>query len=130
VVAAGGGDVGVAVEFQDPDGEVPDRGLMIADARAASTDPGGHVGAATGSSAAGFNPSAGASESHFPDPPAHDPTHKRQPLLPAVPGIHHHRRTAAADKRSLLDGGEDRRTLFKPGTATRLDRGEPCVSVG
>jgi hypothetical protein len=39
---------------------------MIADARAAATGPGGHVGAATGSSAAGFNPSAGTSEKSLP----------------------------------------------------------------
>ena len=31
---------------------------MITDARAAATGPGGHVGAATGSSAAGLHPSA------------------------------------------------------------------------
>ena len=35
---------------------------MITDARTAATGPGGHVGAATGSSAAGSNPSTGASE--------------------------------------------------------------------
>jgi len=38
VMAAGGGDVVVAVEFEDPDGEVPDRAQMIADAPAAATD--------------------------------------------------------------------------------------------
>ena len=32
---------------------------MVLDARAVATGPGGHVGAATGSSAAGFNPSTG-----------------------------------------------------------------------
>jgi transposase len=41
---------------------------MILDARAAATDPGGHVGAATGSSAAGFNPSAGTSDKSLPGP--------------------------------------------------------------
>jgi transposase len=35
---------------------------MITDARAVATGPGGHVGAATGSSAAGSHPSAGTSE--------------------------------------------------------------------
>jgi transposase len=47
---------------------------MITDARATATGPGGHVGAATGSSAAGFNPSTGASEKSLPGPATHDPT--------------------------------------------------------
>jgi transposase len=47
---------------------------MITDARAAVTGPGGHLGAATGSSAAGLHPSAGASEKSLPGPAAHDPT--------------------------------------------------------
>jgi len=47
---------------------------MVLDHRAAQTGPGGHVGAATGSSAAGFNPSAGASEKSLPGPATHDPT--------------------------------------------------------
>jgi transposase len=47
---------------------------MITDARAAVTGPGGHVGAATGSSAAGLHPSAGTSEKSLPGPAAHDPT--------------------------------------------------------
>jgi transposase len=44
---------------------------MILDARAAVTGPGGHLGAATGSSAAGLHPSAGTSEKSLPGPAAH-----------------------------------------------------------
>jgi hypothetical protein len=47
---------------------------MITDARATATGPGGHVGAATGSSAAGLHPSTGASEKSLPGPASHDPT--------------------------------------------------------
>jgi transposase len=47
---------------------------MITDARAAVTGPGGHLGAATGSSATGLHPSAGTSEKSLPGPAAHDPT--------------------------------------------------------
>ena len=46
---------------------------MILDHRAAQAGPGGHVGAATGSSAAGFNPSTGASEKSLPGPANHRP---------------------------------------------------------
>ena len=46
---------------------------MITDARRAATGPGGHLGAATGSSAAGFNPSTGASEKSLPGPANHRP---------------------------------------------------------
>jgi transposase len=51
---------------------------MLLDHQAAQTGPGGHTGAATGSSAAGFNPSTGASEKSLPGPAAHD-------LTPAKP---------------------------------------------
>jgi transposase len=47
---------------------------MITDARAAATGPGGHVGAATGSSAAGSHPAAGTSEKSLPGPAAIQPT--------------------------------------------------------
>jgi hypothetical protein len=47
---------------------------MITDARAAATGPGGHVGAATGSSAAGSNPITGASDKSLPGPATNDPT--------------------------------------------------------
>jgi transposase len=47
---------------------------MRADARAAGTGPGGHLGAATGSSAAGSHPSTGTSEKSLPGPATNDPT--------------------------------------------------------
>jgi transposase len=47
---------------------------MTADARTAATGPGGHRGAATGSSAAGSNPSTGSSEKSLPGPASNDPT--------------------------------------------------------
>jgi transposase len=47
---------------------------MILDARAAVTGPGGHLGAATGSSAAGSHPSTGTSEKSLPGPATNDPT--------------------------------------------------------
>ena len=50
---------------------------MITDARANATGPGGHVGAATGSSAAGLHPSAGTSDKSLPGPAAHDLTPAR-----------------------------------------------------
>src|SRR6266516_3634872 len=46
---------------------------MIADARAKATGPGGHLGAATGSSAAGSHPTAGTSEKSLPGPATCDP---------------------------------------------------------
>jgi transposase len=86
---------------------------MILDARAAATGPGGHVGAAAGSSAAGSNPSAGTSEKSLPGPATADPT----PANPIRSSGRSRRPfsswTAAAVKRSLLDGGEDRRTLAR-----------------
>jgi transposase len=47
---------------------------MTLDARAKRTGPGGHVGAATGSSAAGLHPSTGTSEKSLPGPATSDPT--------------------------------------------------------
>jgi transposase len=47
---------------------------MTLDARAKRTGPGGHLGAATGSSAAGSHPSAGTSEKSLPGPATSDPT--------------------------------------------------------
>ena len=41
---------------------------MILDARAQAAGPGGHLGAATGSSAAGLHPAAGTSEKSLPGP--------------------------------------------------------------
>jgi transposase len=55
---------------------------MITDARAKGTGPGGHVGAATGSSAAGLHPSAGTSKKSLPGPATHDVTPGRPPHSP------------------------------------------------
>ncbi|HYB17965.1 MAG TPA: IS110 family transposase [Streptosporangiaceae bacterium] len=74
---------------------------MKADARAARTGPGGHSGAAAGSSAAGSDPDAGSSDKSLPGPATSDPT----PILPAIPAAIAARRTAAAVKRTVLDGG-------------------------
>ena len=52
---------------------------MLLDARTVATGPGGHVGAATGSSAAGFNPSIDASEKSLPGPVSTDATRASQP---------------------------------------------------
>jgi transposase len=68
---------------------------MIADARAAATGPGGHRGAATGSSAAGSNPSTGSSEKSLPGPATNDPT-----PAPASPAIRSPRRPRQAPARS------------------------------
>ena len=46
---------------------------MVLDARSKAAGPGGHVGAATGSSAAGLHPEAGTSEKSLPGPAAHQP---------------------------------------------------------
>ena len=65
---------------------------MITDARARVTGPGGHLGTATSSSAAGLHPIAGTSEKSLPGPatneltpakPAHSPSRSRR--LPALP---------------------------------------------
>ena len=84
---------------------------MILDARAVATGPGGQAGATTGSSAAGLHPSAGTSEKSLPGPATHDVTPGRPPHSPGRSGSLHQCRTATAVKRTLLDGGEDRRTL-------------------
>jgi transposase len=55
---------------------------MILDARRAGTGPGGHLGAATGSSAAGLHPSTGTSEKSLPGPATHDVTPGRPPHSP------------------------------------------------
>ena len=86
---------------------------MVLDTRAKATGPGGHLGAATGSSAAGSNPVAGTSEKSLPGPAICDPTPARRSILQVAPGALGPRRTAAAVKRRLLDDGEDRRTLSR-----------------
>ena len=90
---------------------------MILDHRAAQTGPGGHVGAATGSSAAGFNPSTGSSEKSLPGPATTTLRQQSQPIPLLAPGTLRRPRPAAVVKRSLLDDGEDRRTLTRPGMA-------------
>ncbi len=68
---------------------------MITDARRAATGPGGHLGAATGSSAAGLHPSAGTSEKSLPGPATDDVT----PRKPAhSPGRSRHS-SSAPDRR-------------------------------
>jgi transposase len=68
---------------------------MITDARAKATGPGGHAGAATGSSAAGLHPSAGTSEKSLPGPAAHDLT----PARP-IPSSGRFRRSSSTPDRS------------------------------
>jgi transposase len=53
--------------------------------------------------------------SHFPGPPSTTLCHQSQLILPVVPGALHPPRTAAAVKRSLLDDGQDRGMLTRPG---------------
>ena len=84
---------------------------MRADARAGRTGPGGHVGAATGSTAAGSDPIAGTSDKSLPGPATCDPTPPGRPVLRAAPAASRSGRTAVAVKRPLLDGDEDRLTL-------------------
>jgi transposase len=55
---------------------------MILDAQAVATGPEGHVGTATGSSAAGLHPSAGTSEKSLPGPATHDVTPGTPPHSP------------------------------------------------
>jgi transposase len=84
---------------------------MRADARAGRTGPGGHVGAATGSSAAGSDPIAGTSDKSLPGPATCDPTPPGRSVLRTAPAASRSGRTAVAVKRPLLDGDEDRPTL-------------------
>jgi transposase len=89
---------------------------MIFVARSWSTGPGGHVGAATGSSAAGSHPGTGTWEKSLPGPPPptlrpSQPARRSVPrTAPATPA---QRRPAAAVKRTLLDAGEVRSTFAK-----------------
>jgi transposase len=71
---------------------------MILDARAQAAGPGGHLGAATGSSAAGLHPSAGTSEKSLPGP-TNDPTLPRPGRFSGRSAAPAPRRTAAAVKR-------------------------------
>ncbi len=69
---------------------------MMADARAGRTGPGGHLGAATDSSAAGSDPIAGTSDKPLPGPPSHDPTPPGRSVLRAAPAASRSSRTAVA----------------------------------
>jgi transposase len=71
---------------------------MVLDARATATDPGGHVGAATDSSAAGSNPSTGASDKSLPGPATSDLT--PAPASPAIRSPRRPRRSRRAPARS------------------------------
>jgi transposase len=72
---------------------------MVLDARARKAGPGGHLGAATGSSAAGLHPSAGTSEKSLPGPATDDVTPGRPPHSPGRSAGPAPCRTAAAVKR-------------------------------
>ena len=72
---------------------------MVLDARARKAGPGGHVGAATGSSAAGLHPGAGTSEKSLPGPATSDPTPPRPARSSGRFPAPAPRRTAAAVKR-------------------------------
>jgi len=61
--------------------------------------------------------------SHFPDPPPTTLRRERQPILLAAPGTLRRRRTADVVKRTLLDDGEDRGTLSRPGMPPLKQRG-------
>jgi transposase len=71
---------------------------MILDARVQAAGPGGHLGAATGSSAAGLHPAAGTSEKSLPGP-TNDPTLPRPARFSGRSAARAPRRTAAAVKR-------------------------------
>src|SRR5262249_48653490 len=56
-----------------------------------------------------------------------------RPILPVAPGTLHRRRTADVVKRSLLDDGEDRGTLSRPGMTpldTEGSQSRAFVAVG
>ena len=72
---------------------------MILDARAKAAGPGGHLGTATGSSAAGSHPAAGTSEKSLPGPATSDPTPPRPDRFSGLSAAPAPRRTAAAVKR-------------------------------
>ena len=72
---------------------------MVLDARAKAAGPGGHLGAATGSSAAGLHPAAGTSEKSLPGPATSDPAPPRPARFSGRSAAPAPRRTAAAVKR-------------------------------
>ena len=71
---------------------------MILDARRLATGPGGHMGAATGSSAAGSHPGTGTSEKSLPGPVIRDSTPAA--ACPPIHSARRPRRTRSAPARS------------------------------
>jgi transposase len=88
---------------------------MVLDARAKAAAPGGHVGRLLAPARPACTPAPALRRSHFPDPPPTTLRQEKQPILLAAPGTPPRRRTADGVKRNLLDGGEDRGTLSRPG---------------
>jgi transposase len=91
---------------------------MVLDARVKAAGPGGHVGAATGSSAAGLHPGAGTSEKSLPGPATSD-------ITPPRPARSSGRFPASApagpqslSSALLLDSDEDRHTISKAKTTS------------
>jgi Transposase IS116/IS110/IS902 family len=102
---------------------------MILDTRAAATGPGGHLGAATGSSAAGSNPITGASEKSLPGPAANHPTppqHPRfsRPFPAPFTGAGPQPPSSAVCLTAARTGAHCR-----AGNSRSLGRGEPCAVV-
>jgi transposase len=89
---------------------------MIIDARARATGPGGHVGAATGSSAAGLHPSAGAASTSRPPGPG--------PLTLSPPG------TASAPYRTPPDQQSTIPAIQEGAPGARGTPGHPARQPG
>jgi len=101
---------------------------------AQAAGPGGHVGATTESSAADLNPVVGSSEKSLPDPPAttlRPPPQPHRCVLRPVPDALDQCRPAADVTGTLLDAGEDRRTLARRERPTPLTQRRPigCVEI-
>ena len=93
---------------------------LVADAKAIDNavdeaGPGGHFGATQESSAVDLPPNIDTSDKPLPGPASFEVTPPAtagpDPFFAPVPDALSQRRPAAAVKRSLLDGGEDRRTI-------------------
>ena len=105
---------------------------LLADAiRPSGTGPGGHAGTTLDSSAADSNPDVDASEKSLPGPATTTlppPQTRDQTVLRPVPDALQQRRPAAVVKRTLLDHGEDRRTINQAGTTSRLTEGSQMIA--
>ena len=88
---------------------------MITDARRAATAREDTWGRLLAPARPARTPAPALRRSHFPDPPQTALRQESQPILLAALGTLHRRRTADDVKRSLLDDGEDRGTLSRPG---------------